>query len=108
MVKQVVEQNNFDSVLVVQYMGTKESYNYVPATMTYPDYFGYMGPMMGEPGYVQQNEEVQLQSRFFDARQGGKLIWTANTSTLDPTSADKMIPSVASKIVDRLQKDVLI
>src|SRR5262245_43638752 len=38
-VKQIVQSNNFDAVLVTQYMGTQREYQYVPGT--YGDYFGY-------------------------------------------------------------------
>ena len=105
-VKQVVENNGFDSVLVTQYLGTQRELEYVPGT--YEDYFGYMAPLVYEPGYVRETRTVKLETRLFDAKSGGKLLWSASTSTVDPTSTEKAIPTVAQKIVERLQKDVRI
>jgi hypothetical protein len=103
-VKQVVEGNDFDSVLVAQYQGTERKFEYVPGT--YEDYFGYMYPTVYRPGYTRETREVKLESRLFHAENGGKMVWSATTSTVDPTSAGKAIPEVAKKIVDRLDKDV--
>jgi hypothetical protein len=105
-VKQVVQSNGFDSVLVTQYLGTQRELEYVPGT--YEDYFGYMSPLIYEPGYVRETRTVKLESRLFDARAGGRLLWSASTSTVDPSSAEKAIPTVAQKIVERLEKDVRI
>ena len=105
-VKQVVENNGFDSVLVTQYLGTQRELEYVPGT--YEDYFGYMAPLVYEPGYVRETRTVKLETRLFDAKSGGKLLWSASTSTVDPTSAQKSIPTVAQKIVEKLQKDIRI
>lgn len=103
-VKGIVEQRGFDSVLVTHYMGTERQFEYVPGT--YDAYFGYMSPMIYEPGYLRETTNVRLETRLFDARGGGQLVWSASTSTMDPASAQKAIPEVAEKIAERLRKDV--
>ncbi len=103
-VRKVVEAQRFDAVLVAIYQGTERQLEYVPGT--YDDYFGYMYPTIYSPGYVYESSAMQLESRFFDAGSGGKLVWAMTTSTVDPRTADKEIPRLASKIVDELQKAV--
>ncbi|HEY8206617.1 MAG TPA: hypothetical protein VIG99_03980, partial [Myxococcaceae bacterium] len=105
-VKQVVENNGFDAVLVTQYLGTQRELEYYPGT--YYDYFGYYSPMVYDSGYVRETTTVKLESRLFDAKEGGRLLWSAATSTVDPSSAEKAIPTVAQKIVEKLEKDVRI
>ena len=101
-VRSVVQDNGFDSVLIADYLGTTHEVSYVPGT--YYDYFTYWGsPYHG--GMVDEWTEVKLEFRLFDAK-GGRMVWTATTSTYDPSSASKEVPKVADKIVARLEKDI--
>jgi hypothetical protein len=106
-VEQAVAREGFDAVLVTQYQGTE--YQIEREVPTYGAYVGYMGPVVYHPGRVTEVKDVKLESRFFDAKKdGGKLLWTATTSTVDPSSADKAVPEVVGKIVEQLKKDVRI
>jgi hypothetical protein len=103
-VKEIVERNQFDSVLVVQYKGTERKLEYVPRT--YDDYFTYVHPRYYRDDYARESKKVKLESRLFDARNGGIMLWSATTSTVDTDSGEKVIPQVAAKIVGELAKNV--
>ena len=102
-VRALVQRQGFDAVLVARYLGTTQQMMYVPTT--YDAYFG-PGPVAFEPGAYETQTNVQLEFRLFDVNRGGKMVWTASTSTMDPTSANKSAPDVAKKVVARLDKDV--
>jgi hypothetical protein len=105
-VNEVVQGNHFDSVLIAQYTGTERSLEYVPGT--YDDYFFYRSPTVYRRGHVVERKEVKLESLLFDAKNGGRLLWSATTSTVDPDSGEKAIPHVAEKIANELEKHVSI
>ena len=103
LVRSLVQKNGFDSILIADYLGTTHELSHVPGT--YYDYFGYWrSPYYG--GTVEEWTEVKLEFRLFDARAGGRLVWTATTSTYDPSSTAKAVPKVADKVVARLEDDI--
>jgi len=102
-VRSLVQQKGFDTLLVADYLGTTTELSYVPGT--YYDYFSYWdNPYHG--GQVDEWTEVKLEFRLFDAKADGRLVWTAITSTYNPSSTAKAVPKVAHKIVARMEKDV--
>jgi hypothetical protein len=108
-VTQIVEQNQFDSLLIVQYAGSERELQYVPRT--YDEYFTYIRPGVYRDrgyGYTQEITKVQLQSRLFDVKNGGVMLWSATTSTVDTASMEREIPKAAGKIVDEMGKNVSI
>lgn len=102
-VRALVKHQAFDAVLVARYLGTSQQMMYVPTT--YDAYFG-PGPVVFEPGAYQTETKVHLEFRLFDVNRGGQMVWTASTSTIDPTSANKAAPGVAKEVVARLEKDL--
>ena len=97
-IRKLVKEQQFDSVLVANYIGTTYDIDYVPLT-TYYDYFGYWS----SPGMVDETTEVNLEFKLFDARGQGRMVWTATTSTFDPGSG--AVPEVADKVIARLDDD---
>jgi hypothetical protein len=99
-VRALVQQRGFDSVLVASYLGTTREVEYVPTT-TYYDYFDYWAAS----GMIQEWEEVKLEFRLFDARNGGRMVWSATTSTVEDDSLEEEVAEVADKVVARLEED---
>ena len=97
-IRELVRDGRFDSVLMANYIGTTHDVDYVPLT-TYYDYFGYWST----PGMVDETTVVQLEFRLFDARDKGRMVWSATTSTFDP--GEGAVPEVADKIIARLEDD---
>jgi hypothetical protein len=104
MVKDLVVRNRFDSILVTQYRGTEHETQYVPGS--YGDYFGYAVPMVYAPGYIETIDRVKLESRLFETKGGGQLVWSATTATTDSASTEGTITDAANKIAEQLDKDV--
>ncbi|MFL5322247.1 MAG: hypothetical protein ACJ790_21500 [Myxococcaceae bacterium] len=105
LVKDLAAREGFDAVLVARHVGTRRDIEYAyPAT--YYDYVGAMAPLVYGPGYIEETARVAIDSRLFDARQGGKLVWAMSTETVEGQTTDRSLTSLAKKIVDRLDKDL--
>ena len=97
-IRALVRDGGFDSLLVANYIGTTHEVDYVPLT-TYYDYFGYWS----SPGMVDETTVVQLEFRLFNAKDKGRMVWSATTSTFDPGAS--AVPEVADKVIARLEDD---
>ena len=97
-IRTLMRENQFDAVLIANYLGTTTEVEYIPTTT----YYGYFGAW-GTPPMVDETTEVHLEFRLFDGRGEGRLVWSATTSTFEPTSDS--VPEVAEKVVERLEDD---
>jgi hypothetical protein len=104
-IKQLVQQEHFDAVLVSHFKGVDQQMTYEPG-WGYYGFIGWYAPYMDYPGYYQTLPEAKMETSLFDTNGNGKLVWTADTRTFSPDSFNKEIPSFASSIVKRLTKDV--
>ena len=102
-VRQVVEREKFDHVLVTNYQSVERELDYVPPTM---GYYGYLGMTMTSPGYYRETTTLTLHTRLFGAEEGGKLLWSANSRTTDPSTSEGAIQGVAEELVEELGEDV--
>jgi hypothetical protein len=104
-VREVVGREGFDHVLVTNYRGLETELDYVPPTT---GYYGYMGMTMASPGYYRETTVLTLQTRLFSAEEGGRLLWSANSRTTDPSTSREAIAGVAKELVEELGEDVAI
>ena len=99
-VRSLVQTAGMDSVFIANYLGTTHELEYAPTT--YYD-FGYWNTYGGT---YQERTEVKLEFRLFDARNQGRLVWSATTSTIDPESVASAVPEVADDVVAQLEEDI--
>lgn len=99
-VRSLVRSAGMDSVFIANYLGTTRELEYTPTT--YYDY-GYWNTYGGT---YEERTEVKLEFRLFDARNQGRLVWSATTSTLAPESVAGAVPKVADDVVAQLEDDI--
>jgi hypothetical protein len=107
--QQLITSQGYDAIITMQLVSVEESVNYVPGSHT-GGYWGYHGYAHGgyySPGYYSEDAKYVLATNLFDLRDG-KLLWSAKTSTFNPTSVDRMVDEVASKLKQQMIKDKLI
>lgn len=58
-----------------------------------------------QPGYTELENQVDYQTDLFSTGDGGKLLWTATTRSLDLTSANSVASDVTRRVVPEMQRD---
>lgn len=112
-----VRQGGFDAVLATRLLNIDREKRYIPpTTQVVPGgyygyglygYYPYAWDVVRTPGYVSESTVVRLETNLYDAP-GGKLLWIAQSDTIDPTSTQDAINSVVGKITGRMAQDRLI
>ncbi len=108
----VLEENGIDGAIVVELIGVKDKETYVPprATTIPSGYYGYWrraGAVVYEPGYTRTDTYVRVKTSLFDVA-GGKLLWSGESQTMNPTSVDKLIEEIVRAAGRDLKKRGLI
>lgn len=107
-VHNIAQQQGFDGVLVSRLVGVDQQQTYVPGT--FDGYYDLWGPGFYSPGYYETTTRVRMQTDLFavQAGQPGALIWSASSSTFNPSSTEGAVNGIASKVIGRLHKDGLV
>lgn len=112
--KAILSKNGFDGVLTMGLIDKKEETRYVEGSGYYqPMAYGYYGSfysyypqMYGnvyQPGHYATSEHIYIETNLWDVSTG-KLVWSAQTETVDPSSIDSFANSYARDIVGELVK----
>lgn len=111
-----IQRLDIDTLIITHLLGVdqKEVYNpprtYRVPTHSHLGYYGYYGIVydyVHQPGYYTTNTKVLLETNLYDANTE-KLIWSARSETLNPSSDRQMIDSVINSLIDDLTKNGLI
>jgi hypothetical protein len=100
--KRWVAKDGYDAVLVARLADVKKQTTYQPPT--YGDFYGYWGAYGGyisSPGYVLETTTLFVETTLFDASTG-KVVYSAQSKTFDPSSRDAMIGDLVPLLVDDL------
>lgn len=96
-----------ETVLVYAPKGKDNTVNYTPPTYS-GFYGGYRGGIYSvSPGYYSESTTYHIQANLYNVADG-KLIWTGDLSSTDPTSADAAAYEVAKSIYNDWVKSKLI
>jgi hypothetical protein len=116
-INQAVASQQTDGVLVTHLLGVDEKEIYhPPMAYSFPRSYrvgGYYGhyitvwDYVHQPGYYSQHQFVRLESNLY-ATKSGKLIWSAQSETIDPESANALIESLSREVIANLKKEGLI
>lgn len=114
--KQKLQESGFDAIFAISLREKKESTKYVQGSSAYAPtsfYGGYYGSFYSyyphmytnvyQPGYYVKSEEILLNSNLFDV-ETGKLLWSAQSDTTDPSSLDNFANSYARSMTAHLLK----
>jgi hypothetical protein len=116
-VKSKAQELGMTAVLVTHYVGTDTKTVYTPPSYDrmnmhpyygrfdtyYPTVYSYVN----QPGYYSEREYVKLESSLYDT-QSEELVWSAESSTMDPETADQLIDSLGKAVMESLRKNGLL
>jgi hypothetical protein len=121
----VVRRDAYNGVVIVMPLGTETRETYVPGYVTtmptsYYGGYGYGGhgywggyyypayQTIYEPGYVEVDQIVRIRIDIWSAENGGILVWTGTTESVDPTSAEQIRKEVIQLVVPELRRNGVI
>lgn len=111
-----VKAQNADAIFTVTLLDQESETRYVPGSTTYYpmshggyygnfyNYYNTMYPMTYDPGYYKTDKIYYLESNLYDA-ETEKLIWSAQSKTVNPSNIDSFARDYTQAMVDELIKD---
>jgi len=112
-VLQRLRKVNAEGVVVYRLAGIDKQSSYVsgvtyytPASYytSFSSYWGYFSPVVYEPGYLVEDQIVRVETNVFSVADE-KLIWSAQSETLNPESAQTLIDEVVVATIHRMRAD---
>jgi hypothetical protein len=108
-----IKGKNIDAVLVTHLVGVESKEVYTPPTYTpslYAGYYGYYSHVHSyvyQPGYYTRYKVVKLETNLYDVA-SGKVVWSTQSETVDPSKVEKLIQSKIKTTIGQLKKQKLI
>jgi len=109
----LAQGGNAEAIIITHLVGTDEKTIYNPPTWlpapgppyrTYGGYYGYVNSYVYQPGYYSTHEQVKLETNLFRVKDG-QLLWTMQSQSVDPASAEKLIDALVGLAVKKLQEN---
>ena len=110
---EVVKRENFDGVLVTHKLTTETNTYYVPGYVTTVPRT-HIDPWTGsystyyrriyEPGYTETERVVRYQTDVWSTAEGGKMVWTGTSESIDPNSSQEVNREISAMIVPELMR----
>jgi hypothetical protein len=113
MIEKMMKEKNIDAVIILSLLQVKQGTQYVPGTGAYSPgsyYGGYYGYYTysynhyygGTPGYYTTTESIYMEANFYDVNEGGKLVSSMQTESVDPTNIDDLADSFSYTVLKEL------
>jgi hypothetical protein len=67
------------------------------------DYYAFYARVYA-PGYLETDRVVRYETEVYDAREGGRLVWSGTTESINPASAAAVNKEIAHVVVSELVK----
>jgi hypothetical protein len=105
---QQVDAAGFDGAVVLRYAGRRTEETYVPPTPA-PlwGYYGYGWGTAYSPGYVRQNELVDVDTAVYSVKKR-ELLWVGTTESMDPHDVRQTVDEIADAVAAEMRKQGLI
>ena len=109
----LVKQDDYDGVITVVGLGSETQQTYIPGYVTtapvtyYNHWTGYYDTRyreIYEPGYVTTDQVVRQRVDVWSVDEGGTLVWTGTTQTINPTSGDEVRKDVTDLVIPELKE----
>lgn len=111
-VKAAMAREGFDGALAMRFVETTQQLSqdaaYAPSYAAFWDYYDVAWPLINDPGYVRMDRAMQMESRVYSMKDGGKLLWSGLSQTMNPGSAQEFVAQVASTVAADLRKQRVI
>jgi hypothetical protein len=115
-IKQAAEANKMQALLVTRLIGVEHVDEYIPPTYIaqpphyygrFDDYYTRTWNDVYTQGSYLTRKYVRLETRIYDTA-SEKLIWSASSETIDPSSVDSLFSDLIEVVIKRLKKDGLV
>jgi hypothetical protein len=100
-----LQQAAVDGALVSSLSAVTEKTTYVEGGPGF--WSGFYGPGWGGPyypGYVVTEPVVRFETTLWDLRNAGKVVWTATTQTVNPSSGNDFVSSLMKEVLPKMVK----
>ena len=104
---QQVDAAGFDGAVVLRYAGQRTQQTYVPTATPLWGYYGNGWGMAYDPGYVRQDELVDVETTIYSVPDR-KLLWAGTTESMNPRDVRRTIDEIADAVAAELRKEGLI
>jgi hypothetical protein len=106
---EMLTKGNFTHILLMRLGDVDKEVNYVPGSTTgfyggYGRYYGYGAGFYSNPGYYTTDKNYIVETTVYTVKPD-KLIYTATTTTLNPTNMEKTINEIADVVADKMKSD---
>ena len=112
--KRLLTEAGVQGVVSMRVVSRDKQTTYVPGAWTsgpyYGSFSGYWGYGWGaayDPGYVQTDEIVSVETLIYSLRQD-KLIWAGMSETINPSKVDGLVTELAGRIAGEMEKEGLL
>lgn len=114
-----IRSSGADAILTISLINKESETRYVPGRRIYApypyyrwyggfySYFDYWGPIFYEPGYYVTDKRYFMETNLYTLP-GNKLIWSAQSETVNPGSIDNFVRTYPQVLIDQMVKDGLL
>jgi len=105
-----LEKAGIEGTVIMRVVDRRVELDYVPSGPAYGSMYGYWDfgwGMMGRPGYLETDTIVSVETLVYSLRQN-KLVWGGQSTTMNPSSTDRLIHDTARKVVKELERQGLL
>lgn len=114
-----IRNTGANAIMTVSLINKESETRYVPGTRSYSpfpyyrwyggfySYFNYWRPTLYEPGYYVTDKTYFMETNLYDV-ESGKLVWSAQSETINPGSIDNFARTYPKVLVAQLVKDGLL
>jgi hypothetical protein len=111
-VRERLERAGFDAQLVMRVTDVTRRDVYVPGRTTvaplyyrtFWGYYRYWAPIAYEPGYIEHDRDVSVETELYSASGDGELLYSAMSHTLNPSSAADLAKDVTGVVAKDLKE----
>ena len=104
-----LKSEGYDGVVVMRLLNVDKDTRYVPGN--YPVYYGRWRGYWGyswsgfyDPGYYTTDKVYDVEVNVYSLKRD-KLIWTGNTSTINPPGRGELFKDVSKAVYDKMKKE---
>jgi len=119
MIEKMMKEKNIDAVITLSLLQIKHGQQYVPGTGAYSPggyyggYYGYYNYSYnhyygGSPGYYTTTESIFLEANFYDIDEGGKIVSSMQTESVNPSDIDDLADSFSYTVLKELIKQEIL
>lgn len=114
-IRSLVSREGFDGILVAHLAQRGTEYRHVAAAgpfygpgAGFYDYYWRAWPLVYAPTYLQAVPVVALEVRLYDAREGGRLVYTATSDEFELGDAGRALEAVSEAVSEALTRSRLV